>query len=80
MKASTTPPLINERLDGDGRELSWAEFAKQKDDLMTWKPSILARYYLEETLASSRAKRTFVMPDRLESEGAVIERAKSGTG
>jgi hypothetical protein len=31
-----------------------------------WKPSILARYYRDETLSSARAKRTFVMPDRLD--------------
>lgn len=57
--------LINERLDTDGGELSWEEFAERNADLMTWKPSILARYYRDDTLASSRAKRTFVMPDRL---------------
>jgi hypothetical protein len=58
--------LIAERLDDEGRELSWEEFARRNPDLLTWKPSILARYYREETLASARAKRTFVMPDRLE--------------
>ena len=57
--------LINERLDDGGREIDWDEFARRNPDLLTWKPSILARYYREETLASARAKRTFVMPDRL---------------
>ena len=57
--------LINERL-ADGRDLVWDEFAARNPDLLTWKPSILARYYREETLSSPRAKRTFVMPDRLD--------------
>ena len=57
--------LINERLDGR-RDLPWEEFAACNPDLLIWKPSILTRYYREETLASARAKRTFVMPDRLD--------------
>ena len=57
--------LINERLDGC-RNLAWDEFAACNPDLLIWKPSILMRYYREETLASARAKRTFVMPDRLD--------------
>ena len=59
--------LINERLDDGGREADWEEFARRNPDLLTWKPSILARYYRGETLGSARAKRTFVMPDRLEA-------------
>ena len=61
--------LINERLDDGGRALVWEEFAARNADLLTWKPSILARYYREETLASARAKRTFVMPDRRDGSG-----------
>jgi len=57
--------LINERLDDGGRDVGWEEFARRNPDLLTWKPSILARFYREDTLASARAKRTFVMPDRL---------------
>ena len=72
--------IINERLDGDGRQRRWEEFAARNDDLMTWKPSILTRYYHDETLVSRRAKRSFVMPDRLEPEDVVNERSKSGTG
>lgn len=34
-------------------------------DLLAWQPSILDRYYRAETLDSDRARRTFVMPDRL---------------
>jgi hypothetical protein len=56
--------LINERLDDGGRRLTWDDFAARNSDLLTWRPSILARYYSDETLSSPRAKRTFVMPDR----------------
>jgi hypothetical protein len=55
--------LIAERLD-DGRGLPWAEFAKCNTDLLAREPSLLARYYTAETLASDRARRVFVMPDR----------------
>ena len=33
-------------------------------DLLAWKPSALDRLYTPETLASDRARRVFVMPDR----------------
>jgi hypothetical protein len=56
--------LINERLDDAARALSWDEFADRNRDLLVWKPSILDRYYHADTLASERARRTFVMPDR----------------
>src|SRR5262245_39344098 len=56
--------LINERLDHD-RDASWPEFAARHPDLLTWKPSILDRYYRDTTLGSDRARATFVMPDRL---------------
>jgi hypothetical protein len=60
--------LINERLENEGaREQDWNAFSARNADLLTWKPSILARYYREETLWSDRARRTFVMPDRLEA-------------
>jgi hypothetical protein len=59
--------LISERLDGAGAisTLPWAAFAKDHADLLTWNPSILDRYYTPDTLWSDRARRTFVMPDRL---------------
>ena len=57
--------LINERLDEAGRAASWEEFAARNGDLLSWRPSVLDRYYREETLKSDRARRTFVMPDRL---------------
>ena len=60
--------LINERLDDRARELSWSEFAARNPDLFAWKPSILDRYYWPDTLKSDKARRTFVMPDRLGPE------------
>ena len=56
--------VIAERLDG-ASQLSWADFAAKNPDLLTWKPSVLASYYSDETLASERARRSFVMPDRI---------------
>jgi hypothetical protein len=60
--------LINERLDQTGRDVTWPEFAARNEDLLSWRPSVLDRYYREETLASDRARRVFVMPDRLEAD------------
>ena len=37
--------LINERLDGAGRDLPWDAFADRNPDLLSWKPSVLDRYY-----------------------------------
>src|SRR5215204_3831915 len=42
---------------------NWQEFAAANADLLSWKPSILDRYYSKELLASDLAKRTFLMPD-----------------
>ncbi len=55
--------LINERLS-ESRDLDWNAFAALHADLLNWRPSILEAYYQPETLASARARRVFVMPDR----------------
>src|SRR5436189_5174076 len=52
--------LIHERMQD---EPTFDAFRAANEDLFTWKPSVLARYYLPETLASERARRVFVMPD-----------------
>ena len=57
--------LIHERKARGEAGESWEEFAARNPDLLTWKPSVLAGYYREETLASDLARRVFVMPDRL---------------
>jgi hypothetical protein len=51
--------------DRDARNplASWPDFAAANADLLTWKPSILNRYYSKELLASDLARRTFLMPD-----------------
>jgi hypothetical protein len=59
--------LIQERRakgSAEARE-GFAAFAAENPDLFTWKPSVLATYYRDETLASDLARQTFLMPDRL---------------
>ncbi|MEA2601286.1 MAG: hypothetical protein QOF89_2278 [Acidobacteriota bacterium] len=59
--------LIQERM-ARGEAATWAaweDFAARNLDLLTWKPSILDRYYTPETLGSELARRVFVMPDRI---------------
>ena len=56
--------LVNERMERAGSELSWDAFAAANPDLMTWRPSVLERYYTPETLGSDLARRAFVLPDR----------------
>jgi hypothetical protein len=43
---------------------TWDAFAAANPDLLVWKPSVLERYYSRELLASDRARRVFVFPDR----------------
>jgi len=58
--------LIRERLARSAWSRNWEEFAARNSDLLLWKPSILAKYYHAETLASPLAKEVFVLPDRIE--------------
>jgi hypothetical protein len=44
--------------------VNWDAFAAANPDLLSWKPSLLERYYTSETLKSDLARRTFLMPDR----------------
>jgi hypothetical protein len=55
--------LVAERI-ARGRAESWDRFAEANPDLLTWKPSVLDRYYAPGTLQSDLARRTFLMPDR----------------
>jgi hypothetical protein len=58
--------LINERLAANGGAGDdWDAFAGRYPELLAWKPSVLDRYYTADTLWSDRARRTFVMPDRV---------------
>lgn len=54
--------LIHERMAGAPEDETFEAFAARNPELLTWKPSILDRYYDPETLGSERARRMFVMP------------------
>jgi hypothetical protein len=56
--------LIHERM-AEASESTFDAFAARHPELLGWKPSILDRYYDAATLGSERARRVFVMPDRL---------------
>lgn len=58
--------LIHERQE-KCQAVTWDSFAASNADLLAWKPSLLDRFYTAETLWSERARRSFVMPDRLSS-------------
>ena len=57
--------LIRERMARSAGNQTWAEFAAPNPDLLTWKDSVLKKYYREETLSSSLAKQVFLFPDKL---------------
>ena len=57
--------LINERMRRVSRDVSWVEFQSQNPDLLTWKNSVLKKYYRAETLSCELAKRTFLFPDKV---------------
>ena len=57
--------LVNQRmLQGE----TWEEFCERNPDVLTWRPSILDRYYRRETLESDLARRIFLLPDRASTE------------
>jgi len=58
--------LIRERMALASHD-DWPSFANDNADLLTWKPSILDRYYTNEVLYSDLARRVFVLPDRFQS-------------
>jgi hypothetical protein len=60
--------LIHERMAAVDAEETWEEFAARNLDLLTWKPSILDRYYDRETLFSDRARKIFVLPEPAPSQ------------
>jgi hypothetical protein len=53
--------LIAERIDREHGE-SWDAFAARNPDLLSWQPSILARFYSDDVLQSPRAREVFVLP------------------
>lgn len=57
--------LVHERrLDAPAAE-TFEAFAERNPDLFAWPRSVLERYYRRETLGSERARRAYVLPDRL---------------
>ena len=61
---ATDALIINERVQRAGGGLGWEEFASANPDLLTWRPSVLDRYYTPETLGSELARSVFLLPDR----------------
>jgi len=57
--------LIHERMARSEDVRDFEAFAERNADLFAWRPSVLDRYYREETLRSELARRVFVLPDRL---------------
>ncbi len=56
--------VIAERRDASPGD--WADFRRQNDDLLArGDASVLYRFYSREALASERARKTFVLPDRI---------------
>ena len=63
--------LIGERRSADPG-VDWHRFRRQNADLIE-DGRILERYYSRQTLASARARRTFVLPDTLvDKRGRVV--------
>lgn len=57
--------IISERRQFHGCR-DWHEFREANRDLLSRDENALWRYYRPETLASDAARRSFVLPDRLE--------------
>lgn len=55
--------LVAERIAREPGE-RWDRFAAVNQDLLTWKPSLLDRYYAPGTLQTDLARSTFIMPDK----------------
>jgi hypothetical protein len=61
--------LVHERREGRPGDDAWDAFAAANPDVLCRRPSALDRYYRKETLTSERARRSFVLPDRLMAQG-----------
>jgi hypothetical protein len=55
--------IIRERMAGADTQ-SWEQFRERNRDLLDGGKSMLAKYYRDETIASTAARERFVMPDR----------------
>ena len=54
--------LIHERMTRAAAEQAWEQFVEANPDLFDWKESILKRYYAQDILASTLARKVFVLP------------------
>jgi|SRR5581483_6159099 len=54
--------LVHERMAAHPQD-SWEAFCRDNPDVLSWRPSVLDRYYRPETLASELARRVFILPD-----------------
>jgi hypothetical protein len=63
--------LINERMQRNRGEQSWAEFVNSNSDLFDWRDSILKSYYQDDTLRSEMARNVFVFPDKLSTHSSM---------
>jgi hypothetical protein len=71
--------LIHERQREDPEGATFEAFAARNPDLLAWPSPALQRYYRPQTLTSDRARRTFVLPDRLlPREAAELEHEPGG--
>jgi len=71
--------LIHERRQDEPRNAAFETFAERNPDLFAWPSPVLQSYYRPETLASDRARRAFVLPDRLlPREAAQLEHEPGG--
>ena len=57
--------LIAERMTDAESRSGWEPFAARHPDLLSWTPSVLSHYYTDALLWSDRARREFVMPDKV---------------
>jgi hypothetical protein len=58
--------VIHERMAAGGHS-NWDEFERSNPDLLTNWGAFVGRYYSPRTLRSPIARRSFVLPDRLEN-------------
>ncbi len=55
--------LINERMERQGRDVSWDVFAARNADLTSSGLAFLNNYYRPETLSSDLARKVFLLPE-----------------
>ena len=63
--------LVGQRIAQQGA-LRWDDFVAANSDLFDWPNSALARMYPDETLSTSTARQTFVMPLSQSTQAEVL--------